>query len=68
MNALFKQTANIYENNKEFQSGLVVAVLKAAVAKEISWSNAKTDVRVEGRRKGPILVLRTPPEATLTPY
>ena len=46
MNVLFKQAANIYENNKDFQSGLVVALPKAAVAKEIYGSNAKTDLQV----------------------
>ena len=46
MNVLFKQAANIYENNKDFQSGLVVALPKAAVAKEISGSNAKKDLQV----------------------
>eukprot|EP00957_Ditylum_brightwellii_P209966 15364431-Ditylum_brightwellii.AAC.1 len=41
--ALFNNTADLCEKNPKFQSSLVVALFKAAVAKEKSGANAKTE-------------------------
>ena len=43
---LFNEAADLCEKNPKFQSSLIVALLKAAMAKEKTGSNAKTDEKV----------------------
>eukprot|EP00957_Ditylum_brightwellii_P141342 10769579-Ditylum_brightwellii.AAC.1 len=46
MQALFNNAADLCENNPTFQNSFIIALFKAAVAKEKSDANAKTEETV----------------------
>ena len=46
MNVLFEKASNLFAKNLEFWLSLVVSLLKAAITKETSGPNAKTDLQV----------------------
>eukprot|EP00957_Ditylum_brightwellii_P005313 405187-Ditylum_brightwellii.AAC.1 len=46
MQALFNNAAYLYKKNPKFQSSLIVFLFQAAVAKEKSSANAKTEEKI----------------------